>query len=73
MTTGLVENQQLDRLFVLPDRSNENALVTNCATVAPWSACGRLWQREAALSDLPDSQTSDRLMVIERDGRDCGG
>lgn len=26
----------------------------------------------AALSDLPDSRTPDRLMVIERDGRDSG-
>jgi len=43
MTPGLVENQQPDRLLVLPDRANENAVVTN------------------------------RLMVIERDGRDCGG
>ena len=42
-------------------------------TVAPSPASGGLWQREAALWDLLDSRTPDRLMVIERDGRDRGG
>ena len=42
-------------------------------TVAPSSASGGLWQREAALWELLDSRTPDRLMVIERDGRDSAG